>query len=547
MAAGAAADQVQSDLILVSASASGEPGNGSSSYGVSTSADGRYVAFASTATNLDSGDQDTVVDVFVKNLATGDVRLASQRADGIKGNSISNGPSISADGQKMAFVSAADNLSPDDPDGYPDVFVKDLQTGELTLASKTTEGRKADNGVSSPTISDDGSTVAFASKATNLSPDPGDGSSHVYVKRLDTGILTRVDGGTIARPDEQIGARDPSLSADGGVVAFATDAAELDPVDTDQRADVYVRDLGSSAVRLASVNAAGVKGDSPSSEPSLAADGTKVAFETGSTNLVPEDVDPSSDIYLKNLADSSGSLMLVSTDGPEGTGTKANQAASYPSLSPDGGYVAFSSDATNLGIDTPPLVKQVYRKDLATGALLPVSVTADGTPGDYLSIEPSIATDGAVVAFYSPSTNLVPDGGNRVADVIAKDFAASPPPDPDQVAPTAELAACPSWLPANRGRQPVRITGSASDDRGLAGVSFSVTDEYGEDQPVIDAEDLTGQVNSTWKRDVSLDTTLRPGDRARVYTVTETVSDLAGNLTTASTHVLVWSGFRWRS
>jgi len=540
MAAGAVADPVPGDLVLVSASAGGEPGNGSSSYGVSTSANGRYVAFASMATNFDPADTDAVVDVFVKDLSTGDVRLASQTADGIKGNAISDRPSISADGRWVAFLSAADNLSPQDTDGYPDVFVKDLQTGQLVLASQATDGTKADVGVSAAALSADGSTVAFASKATNLSTDAGVGSSHVYVKRLDTGELTQVDGGTIARPDEQIGASDPSLSADGRVVAFVTDAAELDPVDTDLRSDVYVRDLASGEVRLASVNAAGVKGDSPSSGPSLSADGTLVAFETGSSNLLPEDTDSSSDVYVKNLA--TGSLRLASTDS---TGSKANESASYPSLSPDGGFLAFSSDATNLGIDTPPLVKQVYRKDLATGELLPVSVTAEGIPGDYLSIEPSMAADGAVVAFYTPSTNLVPDGGNRVGDVIAREFAASPPPD--SVPPTATLMARPCLLSANRGSQPVLITGSASDDAALVRVSFAVTDEYGEDQPVIDPEDLAGQTSSTWAREVSLDTTLHPGDHARVYTVTATVSDLAGNLTTASTHVLVWRGFNGHS
>jgi len=536
-ATGAAAATAPGDLVLVSAAAGGEPGNGPSSYGLSTSAaDGRYVAFASMATNLDPGDTDTVVDVFVKDLSTGQVQLASQTAAGVKGNAISERPSISADGQTVSFVSAADNLSPDDTDGYPDVFVKNLRTGDLTVASRTADGIKSATGGESATLSADGSTVAFSSTATNLSPDAADGSSHVYVKRLDTGALTLVDGVTIIRPDEQHGADAPSLSADGQIVAFTTDAGQqLDPADTDQRADIYVRDLGSGELRLASVNAAGVKGNSPSSGPSVSADGTHVAFATGSTNLLPEDTDPSSDVYVKNLAD--GSLRLASIDG---TGTKANQAASYPSLSPDGGYLAFSTDATNLGIDTPPLVKQVYRKNLATGELLPVSVTADGTPGDYLSIEPSIAAAGAVVAFYTPSTNLVPDGGNQVADVMAKVFTAPTPPD--SVAPTAELVACPTWLPANRGSRPVELTGSASDDRGLGTVSFSVTDEYGEPQPTIDPPDLSGRTSATWQRLVPLDTTVHPGDRARTYTITATVSDLAGNTTTSSTHVLIWRG-----
>lgn len=407
-------------VILVSASASGEPGNGLSAFGLSTSADGRYVAFASMATNLEPSDTDNMVDVYVKDLRTGAVRLASVTADGVKANAFSERPSISADGQRVAFTSAANNLSPDDTDGYFDVFVKDLRTGALILASVTKDGRKAAGGSESAALSADGLAVAFTSRATNLSPDAIDGESHVYVKRLDTGALALADGGTIERPDEQTGANGPSLSADGRVVAFTTDASGLDPVDTDRRADVYVRDLDSGAVSLASVNPDGVKGDLPSTGASLSGDGTRVAFATSSGNLVPQDTDGSSDVYVKDLTD--GSLRLASTDA---AGTKADRTADQPSLSLDGRYLAFGSDATNLGLDTPILVKQIYRKDLATGELRPASVAGcRGPAGDYLSIEPSIARGGTVVAFISPSTNLAPDGGNRVADVFATIFAA---------------------------------------------------------------------------------------------------------------------------
>ena len=107
-----------------------------------------------------------------------------------------------------------------------------------------------------------------------------------------------------------------------------------------------------------------------------------------------------------------------------------------PALS--GGRLCLRS-TRHLGLPTAPLVKQVYRKDLVTGALLPVSVATGGGPaGDYLSIEPSIAGDGAVVAFMSPSTNLAPDGGNRVADVFAKVFSVEPP---DAIPPTAQVTA----------------------------------------------------------------------------------------------------------
>jgi Tol biopolymer transport system component len=417
---GAYAARSAGNPILVSASADGEPGNGLSAFGLSTSADGRYVAFASMATNLEPSDTDNIVDIYVKDLLTGGVRLASVTADGVKANAFSERPSISADGQRVAFVSAANNLSPDDPDGYFDIYVKDVQTGALTLASVTEDGQKAAGGSESAALSADGLAVAFTSRATNLSPDATDGESHVYVKRLDTGALVLADGGTIERPDEQTGANGPSLSADGRIVAFATDAAGLDPADTDRRADVYVRDLDSGAVRLASVNPDGVKGDLPSTGASLSGDGTRVAFATSSANLVPQDTDDSSDVYVKDFTD--GSLQLASTDA---AGANADRTADQPSLSLDGRYLAFSSDATNLGLDTPILVKQIYRKDLATGVLRPASVAGCGGPaGDYLSIEPSISQGGTVVAFTSPSTNLAPDGGNRVADVFATIFIA---------------------------------------------------------------------------------------------------------------------------
>jgi Tol biopolymer transport system component len=528
-----AAAPAPGELVLVSASAEGQPSNGLSSFGLSASADGRYVAFASMATNLHPEDTDQSVDVYVKDLHTGAVRLASQNADGVKGDALSIRPSISADGQRVAFASAAGNLSPDDADGYFDLYVKDLRSGALTVASRTADGTKAAGGVNSAVLSADGSTAAFSSAATNLSPEATDGESHVYVKRLDTGELTLADGGVIARPDEQIGASTAALSADGGVVAFVTDAAGLDPADTDRRADVYVRSLTSGEVRLASANAEGVKGALPSTGASLSADGSRVAFETSSGNLVPEDADDNADVYVKDLP--SGSLQLASTDA---LGTKADRTAGYPSLSPDGRYLAFSSDATNLGLPTAPLVHQVYRKDLVTGELLPVSVATGGEPaGDHLSIEPSITGDGAVVAFVSPSTNLAPDGGNRVADVFAKVFLPTAPPD--TTVPCGHVTASPTWLSAFRGERSVVIAGSGSDDGGVSRIEISVTDEYGTVEPAVPPVEAAGQPAVSWKRAVTLSTWLSRGDDMRTYRVTATITDLAGNVTTVSTRVFV--------
>src|SRR5215218_3266645 len=275
------------DLVLVSATADGTGGDASSANGLSVSDNGRYIAFATMASNLDARDSDREVDIYVKDLITGDLELASLTKDGTKANSMSMRPVISGDGTLVAFPSAADNLSPQDADGYFDLYVKNLATGDLSLASITGDGTKADGNVTGTDISGDGTVVAFASTATNLPNAPGDNESHVYVKDLDSGAVVRVDGGTLQRPDEQSGGSEPSISTDGEVVAFATDADGLDERDSDRRSDVYVRNLGDGSVRLASANAAGIKAESPSGHPS-SGDGSRVAFQTSAGNLIAD-------------------------------------------------------------------------------------------------------------------------------------------------------------------------------------------------------------------------------------------------------------------
>ena len=154
------------------------------------SADGTKVAFISSATNLDPADTDGFLDVYVKDLTTGGLTLASTSDTGVKGNARSFKPSLSAAGTKVAFISSATNLDPADTDGFSDVYVKDLTTGDLTLASTSDAGVKGNSGSFEPSLSADGTKVAFWSTATNLDPADTDGFSDVYVKDLTTGDLT---------------------------------------------------------------------------------------------------------------------------------------------------------------------------------------------------------------------------------------------------------------------------------------------------------------------------------------------------------------------
>ena len=395
------------------------------SYGASLSADGTKVAFSSDATNLDPADTDIEYDVYVKDLATGTLTLASTSATGIKGNGYSSEASLSADGTKVAFRSSATNLDPGDIDDVYDVYVKDLVTGALTLASTPITGTKGDRSSWWPSLSADGTQVAFYSAATNLDPGDTDDVYDVYVKDLVTGALTLASTATTG-PKSNGYSYAPSLSADGTKVAFHSTATNLDPDDPDDVYDVYVKDLVTGTLTLASATSTDTdtdtKGNGYSFEPSLSADGTTVAFHTGASNLDPADTDDVQDVYVKDLV--TGSLTLASTSA---TGSKGNGSSHEPSLSADGTRVAFHTDAANLDPGDIDASSDVYVKDLATGTLTLASTSSTGAKSVYASFGPSLSADGTTVAFLSYADNFHPSAADgAVHHVYVKELG-----DPD--------------------------------------------------------------------------------------------------------------------
>jgi uncharacterized repeat protein (TIGR01451 family) len=201
------------------------------------------------------------------------------------------------------------------------------------------------------------------------------------------------------------------------MVAFYSGATNLDPADPDPVSDIYVKDLLTGDLTLASTSDAGIKGNGTSSLPFLSADGTRVAFRSQATNLDPADTDRNLDVYVKDLV--TGDLTLVSAreDGIKGDGNSVS-----PYLSGDGSLVAFESASTNLDpADTDP-VSDVYVKDLATGNVILVSSSATGEKGDGASINAALSDDGSRVAFFSAATNLHPGDGDGLLDIFVKEI-----------------------------------------------------------------------------------------------------------------------------
>ena len=243
-------DRQTGQTTRVSVASDGAEGN-DNSYGLGISADGRYVPFYSCASNLVSGDTNNTFDVFVHDRQIGQTTCVSVASDGTEGNGSSGGSSISADGRYVAFGSRASNLVPGDSNGAYDAFVHDRQTGQTTRVSVASDETEGNGGSGSPSISADGRYMEFYSRASNLVPGDSNGACDVFVHDRQTGQTTRVSvasDGTEA--NEESGLYGSIISADGRYVAFASGASNLVANDTNGYRDVFVHDLGGGAFRV---------------------------------------------------------------------------------------------------------------------------------------------------------------------------------------------------------------------------------------------------------------------------------------------------------
>jgi Tol biopolymer transport system component len=383
----------------VSVATDGSQANAGSVGRTAISADGSLVAFTSTATNLAPGAGSGQENVFLRYRASGATQLISATPSGGEANGASSNPDLSADGRYLAFQTSATNLVPGVDAGG--IIVLDRVTNTTTLASVSGKSKPAD-GVN-PSISDDGRYVAFQSNSPDLAPGPkatgnppyiyvrdlvaqktvlasvnsagkpvGDFSENpvlsgngryvafqssfvsstangpaVFVHDLKTGstVEASVDsaGDTAARGN----ASNPSISTDGRFIAFDASAQNLVPGDTNQAEDVFVHDMLTGQTTRVSVDSAGNQADGSSDlasdGPQISGDGRYVAFESAATNLVAGDTNGTPDVFVHDLQTGATTRVSVDSGGGQADGWSDN-----PALDGDGSTVAFLSSATNL-------------------------------------------------------------------------------------------------------------------------------------------------------------------------------------------------------
>jgi Tol biopolymer transport system component len=416
-------DRISGATVRVSTDSGGLQANGGSSH-ASLSADGRYAIFASDASNLVADDTNDRTDIFRKDLASGVTLRVSTDSSGGEGDHDSWNPSsISADGRFVAFQSDANNLVPDDDNPDSDIFVKDTVSGITTEVSINTAPDQFGWSYL-PSISGDGRYLAFASKGGRLGAGDTNGECDIYVRDLSTGltILVSPRNGALSptTASGDCGRAAPSISADGRYVAFGSGAIDLVPPESpfaNWWTDIFVKDLASGQTMWVSTDSAGVGGNYYSYECEISGDGRYVVFSSDASNLVPDDTNAVRDVFMKDMV--SGATVRVSTDS---LGVQRAGSSSEPSLSADGRYVAFTSYTTTQVAGYTFEEQGVLRKDTVSGITTLVSADRSGVPGDGYSGSPSISADGRYVAFGSSARNLVPGDTNATSDVFVKDM-----------------------------------------------------------------------------------------------------------------------------
>lgn len=396
----------------VSVDATGTKTGNDESFRPVFSPDGTKVAFVSFASDLGPTDTNGTADIYVRDLTSGVTTLLSTNAAGRRApNGTSSDPVFSPDGTKVAFVSRANDLGPPDDNDSADIYVRDLATGATTLVSVNAAGVAGGNaGGAPPAFSPDGTKVAFATD-TNLLPgqDPPRedwGNADVYVRDLTAATTTLVSVGTSGTSGNRE-STSPVFGPDARMIAFASGASDLGPTDTNGFEDLYVRDLDSGTTSLVSAKASGDDAGNGSTlgGVTFSPDGTRIVFGSEATDLVSAlDDNGAQDIFVRDLR--TGTTTLVTTNG---TGTaSANGWSSRPILSPDGTKVAFSSAADDLGPPDTNDMRDVFVRDLQTGATTLVSAARSGASGNSESSALGFSPDGTKVVFSSYATNLGP-------------------------------------------------------------------------------------------------------------------------------------------
>jgi hypothetical protein len=426
---------------LASVGIFGRSENGASS-GVAVDSDGSAVAFFSDSSLLVPSDTNQVRDVFIRIFDPNDPASAitervSVSSTGTQANRASHAaggaPAVNGDGNVVAFYSDASNLVSGDTNGRRDVFVRFRDSGITERISIGTGGEQGNGDSVYPSISGDGRFVAFQSQASNLVPGDTNNASDIFVRDLVSGTTEVVCGVFGDRFSSS-----PAISDDGNFVAFASGATNLVPDDNNRFIDIFVCDRSSGVIERVSLPNSGVgEGNGDSILPAISAAGEVVGFKSLASNLVASDNNNVVDVFVRDRNAGVTERISVSRTGGDG-----NDFSFPPSVSDDGRFVAFGSFATNLVANDINNTSNVFVRDRQIGITLFADRNENGDQANNGTpdLPPSISGDGMRIGFVSFASNLAPNDGNVAADVFVNiNPFFGPGSCPDGVCPEGEV------------------------------------------------------------------------------------------------------------
>jgi hypothetical protein len=386
-------------------------GNGSSEW-PAISRDSRYIVYHSFAANLVPNDTNNTQDVFLYDRQTRTTKRVSLGPGGVQGNNRSSFADLSSNGRYIVYHSEATNLVPNDANNAWDVFFYDHIAGAIEHISVSSAGAQANATSIFPDISGGGRFVVFYSQATNLVPNDTNGVDDIFLhdRLTDTTERISVSSSGLQSNGPSIF---PDISADGRFIVYESDADNLVPNDTNNATDIFLNDRINQTTERISLNSNEQQINGNSSYAIIAADNRHVTYVSYASDADPDDPNTIGDIYVRDLTAGTTELITYGYNNQP-----ANGESHYPVLSSDGRYIAYHSEATNLVTGDTNNAADVFIYDRQIGTTRRLSISSTGSQGNGNSVDISISGDGRFLAFQSHATNLVSNDTNAVPDIF---------------------------------------------------------------------------------------------------------------------------------
>lgn len=303
-------DRILTQTTLVSHWYGGQNAASGCSNSPKISEDGGFVVYQSGATDLVSGDTNGVEDIFLWNRTTGQNTRISLQPGGVQATSHSREPNINYDGNYIVFTSIDSNFVSGDTNGGEDVFLYNRQSQTIERVSLATGGGQAAGFSNSPSISDSGNYIVFASSAANLVANDNNNALDIFVRNRSSGETRLVSGPGVTALIGNLQSVSPFISGDGRYVSFVSLSDNLVTDDTNSSSDVFVKDTTTGHITRASVNEQGVQGNSHSDSAKISGSGNYVTFASAASNLVPLDSNGYDDIFVSLNPRRSDALLI---------------------------------------------------------------------------------------------------------------------------------------------------------------------------------------------------------------------------------------------